>query len=329
MSLIHLDRNEYFFQHHPKIIEIFSNFNILDISCYASLQEQDYLLKEIANNSNLTNLEQITLFHGAEDALIKILTWLRKDHQTIIMEDFSWNNYEFIINSLGYQKIKIPNSFTHKDIEVNQHIFIEELKNLTKAVVLLTIPNNPTGYHASIENLLELIASFPQHIFILDLVYSDLFSKQYQLFYSLYNVISIGSFSKLFGMPGLRVGYAIGTVPHAFKLKLGIQRHNVRACLNALEIKEWYLSNRKEMLTYAEKFAQKSFKYLNIFHSSAPFILIEILENKINQNIFHEAEQLSGVKPKYFHHNGKSYLRFGLGPTEIYEKIEIYLDCFK
>ncbi|WGL60375.1 pyridoxal phosphate-dependent aminotransferase [Pigmentibacter sp. JX0631] len=329
MSHIHLDRNEYFFQHHPKIIEIFSNFNILDISCYASLQEQGYLLKEIAKNSNLSNLDQITLFHGAEDALIKILTWLRKDRQTILMEDFSWNNYEFIINSLGYQKIKIPNSFTQKDIEVNQQIFIKELTNISEAVVLLTVPNNPTGYHASIDNLLELIARFPQHIFILDLVYSDLFSSQYHSFYTSNNVISIGSFSKLFGMPGLRVGYAVGTVPHAFKLKLGIQRHNVRACLNALEIKHWYLSNRKEMLTYAAKFAEKTFKHLNVFHSSAPFILIEILEAKINQNIFQEAEQLSCVKPKYFNHNGKSYIRFGLGPKEICEKIEIYLGCFK
>lgn len=325
LSVIHLDRNEYFFDHHPKIREIFLNFNILDISCYATFTEQENLTFEIAKIFNLENLSKVTLFHGAEDALIKILSWFRKSYNLIIMEDFCWNNYEYICNSFEYKIEKVTNVNRDKEVTLDLDFLQLSLIKKTPCLVLLTLPNNPTGHLIPIMQLKEIIIAFPQHVFILDIVYSDMFCNEFLQICSLENVIIIGSFSKLFGLPGLRVGYAVGMLPEAFKLKLGIQKQNILACLRALNYKEYYLQQRKQMLEYAMNLTLMPLIHLAIYRTSAPFILIEIKDTDINQSIFSEIEFLSGVKPKYFAHAGKNFMRFSLGPYSIFKKIEKYL----
>ncbi len=325
LSVIHLDRNEYFFDHHPKILEIFFNFNILDISCYAPYSEQENLANEIAKISNVVNLSNVTLFHGAEDALIKILAWFRKDYNSVLMEDFCWNNYESICNSFAYQIEKIENIVCDKEIKADLDFLYFSLKKQHSSIVLLNLPNNPTGQIIPILQLKEIILAFPKHLFILDIVYSEMFTPDFFQINTLENVIVIGSFSKLFGLPALRVGFALGILPVAFKLKLGIHRQNILACLGVLNYKDYYLNNRKQMLEYAAKLATLSFNHLNIFQTSAPFILIQIKNSDINHSIFAEIETLAGVKPKYFSHAGKKFIRFSLGPYAIVKKIENYL----
>lgn len=96
---------------------------------------------------------------------------------------------------------------------------LDELdKKVTKKTKLIAIcnPNNPTGYILS-ESEMEKIVSIASRVgawILADEVYSGserLLERQTTSFYGRYDkVIAVGSMSKAYGLPGLRIGWAVG-----------------------------------------------------------------------------------------------------------------------
>ncbi len=90
---------------------------------------------------------------------------------------------------------------------------LRELQALlpTAAVVVLTSPNNPTGLCATTAELLTLITAAPQTLFVVDLAYVE-FARHdpTPALLQLPNVVVVRTFSKAYGLAGLRVGYALG-----------------------------------------------------------------------------------------------------------------------
>ncbi|MFI3278320.1 MAG: histidinol-phosphate transaminase [Rikenellaceae bacterium] len=83
-----------------------------------------------------------------------------------------------------------------------------QLDNYTS--VWLCAPNNPDGFRVSNEQIEELVRSYPRCYFILDRAYNDLsmdYAKERLTIYD--NLITINSFTKSYGIPGLRLGYIV------------------------------------------------------------------------------------------------------------------------
>lgn len=93
--------------------------------------------------------------------------------------------------------------------------FISSLSTIPKdsQLVWLCNPNNPTGNTILKEKLIKTARSNPGKVFIVDQAYAD-----YTLMETLSareavsagNIILLGSMTKRFAIPGLRIGYAIG-----------------------------------------------------------------------------------------------------------------------
>ena len=78
-------------------------------------------------------------------------------------------------------------------------------------VAFLCTPNNPTGAVIANEDVRALARSFPQTIFIVDEALANpLEDGAAALARSEPNVVVLRTFSKAFGLAGLRVGYALG-----------------------------------------------------------------------------------------------------------------------
>ncbi|MCM1028949.1 MAG: aminotransferase class I/II-fold pyridoxal phosphate-dependent enzyme [Pseudoflavonifractor sp.] len=83
-------------------------------------------------------------------------------------------------------------------------------------------PNNPTGTVMPRQTLLRVAAARPSTLFVIDQAYAD-----YTLLPTLTpldaiqagNIILLGSLTKRFAVPGLRIGYAIGATPLMARLK--------------------------------------------------------------------------------------------------------------
>ncbi|MCA9542830.1 MAG: aminotransferase class I/II-fold pyridoxal phosphate-dependent enzyme [Myxococcales bacterium] len=81
-------------------------------------------------------------------------------------------------------------------------------------LVAMVSPNNPTGQVASAEQLQALSAALPHGVVLLDHAYVEFAEHDLTaLALSLPNVVVVRTFSKAWGLAGLRVGYAIGPAP--------------------------------------------------------------------------------------------------------------------
>ena len=321
-NLIHLNRNEYFFPHPPEVIRALkSPYEENFISHYAKPYELENLKLAIAQKYNVDK-NSLLLGHGAEDIFVKILSWFRKEIHSVVMEDFSWTNYHHIAEGFQYKVSTIPVLETDTFFAFNTLGFYDKLSEVSQSIIFVTCPNNPTGHGIDLSEFYGLASAFPQHIFILDSVYNEVCSENYASLFSLSNVILVGSFSKFFGMPGLRLGYAIGSLPKAFQLNLGLQPSTISAAMAALKNIDAYEQNRNYMLTFAKNLLRKDYKNVQIYPTQAPFFLAKIKNNRVQ---FEEIEQATGILPKYIHRENEIFIRFGLGPKMICEKIENYL----
>ncbi len=83
--------------------------------------------------------------------------------------------------------------------------------NEATAMVAVVSPNNPTGAIASLEDLQRVAAAAPQAVVVLDHAYAEFADEDLtRAALGLPNVVVLRTFSKAWGLAGLRVGYAIG-----------------------------------------------------------------------------------------------------------------------
>ncbi len=76
-------------------------------------------------------------------------------------------------------------------------------------LVIIATPNNPTGRTVDRDTLLALCRDFPQSIFLIDEAFIDFQEGAQTLDDKAANILTLNSMTKFYGVPGLRIGYAI------------------------------------------------------------------------------------------------------------------------
>lgn len=151
-----------------------------------------------------------------------------------------------------YDRLVMLNGGTVRNIPLAEHTFAPDVDAVLAAVnektriVLVCNPNNPTGTVMPKSQMDKLVHNMPDHVlivadevyfhFVTDPDYPD--SIQYVL--DGYNVAIIHTFSKGYGMAGLRIGYgitlpALSTYVHKFYRGFHLNRLQIAAAIVALD----------------------------------------------------------------------------------------------
>jgi histidinol-phosphate aminotransferase len=325
-EILALNRNENFFPHHPAVVRALAQ-SADSASRYAPKELQAKLHNSLADYLNILP-HTLALGHGGEDLLVKILAWLRKERSQLVRLGFSWHTYVEIAEGLGYSVHTVPHAESPTTFSTPAEVFSNHLSQLKNpSVVILTTPNNPTGHATHPEVIHKLATRFPMHTFLVDVVYDIPRSQHLPAAIMHSNVILIGSFSKFFGLPGIRLGYAIGqNLPKALQLALGFSESTLNAGLAALSHAPYYQSNRDEMLAFAKHLAARSFSGLRVFETTASLVLVEIENPCISADLLEKAALETQVRPKVFSEGSKRFLRWGLGPSAVNQRIEKFME---
>ena len=127
--------------------------------------------------------------------------------------------------------------------------------------VFLCNPNNPTGVHIAAAELKNLCEKYPDIRFIIDESYLPFIEQsetQSMLNSGLENVIVLLSISKIFAIPGLRIGFVVAATELIRKFK----RHLLPWSVNSLaEDAVDYLTSHKSA---TRKFIKRTRKYLEV-----------------------------------------------------------------
>lgn len=336
-TVLRLNRNEYFFQHPEAVTELLAAGDPSKGRQYTPASVMHRFQAELENALGLAQPQgsqaSLCLFHGAEDALLKLLLWKSPHVGGLVLPHFSWSNYTALAEGLSIKTETFP-------VTESEHAFSSNLGALhgllsqanSPRLVLLATPNNPTGHALNLEEAGTLARRHPAHTFVLDAVYESLPSTVFTLPLAHENVFVLGSLSKFFGLPGLRIGFGVGRFPKAFQLALGFNPAALQVAQTALACRAEYQENwhtmrqeaRALFSTWEHSPAQK--RAFSLFETQASFFLVR-LHQPLSDVEFSSIVEETGALPKTFEHEGQPYLRFGLGPKPVCARIANFLDA--
>lgn len=165
------------------------------------------LRQELAARYGLP-VEDLICGNGSEELLDVIARCFVRAGDEIIISQYGYIQFSIIANRLGARLVQAP----EKDFTTQVDHVLSAVSDNTK-LVLLANPNNPTGTMVPHEELARLAQCLPGHVvLVLDLAYGEFVSADYcagvhELALAHENVLVTRTFSKVYGLAGLRVGW--------------------------------------------------------------------------------------------------------------------------
>lgn len=156
--------------------------------------------------SDYTNVrpDQLMVTNGSDDALHLICSTFLDQNDEVVVPVPTYNHFVVFAQSKGaiVRPVLAENPF-EKNIDG-----IRAAMTADTRVLYLVSPNNPTGLVADREDVAALCRDFPKTLVVLDEAYFE-FSQStgIDLVNQFPNLIVTRTFSKAFGLAGLRVGY--------------------------------------------------------------------------------------------------------------------------
>jgi len=241
------------------------------------------LRSKIANKLQVLP-EQIIVTNGG-DELIKLIseTFLEPGDEVVVPEP-TFGEYEFGGNLMGAAVISVP---LKENYEYEVEALLRAVTERTK-ILYLCSPNNPTGTILSRSQLQQILDFLPKHtLVVLDTAYSDyVSSSEYtdgvEFVKAGYPLIMLKTFSKVYGLAGIRVGYGVASqeiVNSILKVKEPFNVNALAQIAAAAAIEDDDHVTRSAQLVKQERqrlygvFQELGLRYIE---SSSNFILLEL-----------------------------------------------------
>lgn len=154
----------------------------------------------------------IVLGNGSDDIIALLASVLLRPADEVILPQPSFLFYEIALRSMGARPVWVPLKSFNTDLAG----MIEKISPKTR-MIFLNVPHNPAGTIISKSDFEDFIAQIPSQIVtVLDEAYIEFVKEpdcanSFEFLYSDKAIVGMRTFSKAFGLAGLRVGY--GAMP--------------------------------------------------------------------------------------------------------------------
>ncbi|MBE9562337.1 MAG: histidinol-phosphate transaminase [Proteobacteria bacterium] len=170
-----------------------------------------FALKQSLSKKLQVKTNSITLGNGSDDLLELVARAFATNEDAILFSEHSFIVYSLVTQAIGATAIVVPTKNWGCDLE----LMIQKITTNTK-VIFIANPNNPTGTWVTKFELQIFLEKVPNHIVIvMDEAYYE-YARENQDYpnslewLSKYpNLIITRTFSKAYGLAGLRIGYSI------------------------------------------------------------------------------------------------------------------------
>ena len=288
------------------------------------------LLKRYGNSE--LSINNIFLGHGAFNILERIIHKMINPNKMLgVGPQFNEIPSEF--TSTGGQYFSLP--LIENDFKLNK-LYIMLRKNLYD-ILYIDNPNNPTGYVFDMEYITNLIQICDETgtILVIDEAYGNFLNNNtsaIQLVNKYNNIIVVRSFSKGFGLEGIRSGYMftsnkIAKIYKEIDVPFEPSSISIRLSLLALSDKK-SLETLKKNTFYIKQYLINELPQYNIYIlPTHPYVPIFVAYSK-NKNIYNYLQSINiqTINGEYFKNTYSkfdySYARIHI-PSSIYEAKQI------
>jgi len=234
--------------------------------------------------------ENIIIGAGSDQVLEFISRALLNENESVLMSAVTFAMYEIYAKQMGAKIIRTP-SWEHKFDE-----FIEAYRTHKPKIVYICTPNNPTGDATSKEEVLRIIEAIdPETLVVVDGAYME-YAAAKDADYAITpkdligyeHVIYLGTFSKAYGLGGMRVGYGIAQavlIQELYKMRppFNITTLSLAAAIEAAKDETFVAESitlHQEELTRYEAFAKAhGFGYIESYTNFITYLFPETMDS--------------------------------------------------
>ena len=237
-----------------------------------------YLKNKIAESLKLMPSEIVT-GNGSDELIDIIIKAFVEDDENIVTADVTFLEYKIIAKTAGREVITAPLKYFKFDLAALN----KKINNKTKVVFIA----NPTGTYCNRKEINDFLSGLPENcLLVLDEAYDTFIDvKDFPDSLNLFrknNMIILRTFSKAYGLAGLRVGYAVANSEIASYMERARQPFNVNllaqvGAIAALDDKVFLRKSRKLVLE-GKKYLYSALHSLGLAYvpSVSNFILIDV-----------------------------------------------------
>jgi histidinol-phosphate aminotransferase len=245
---------------------------------------QSYYLRHAIAEHLGVQPEQVAVGNGADGVIVQICLGYLDEGSEVIVSRSSFPVYDIYTHVMRATLIKTPLKEYGLDLEAMARAITDRTR-----LVFVCNPNNPTGMILTTGEVEVLMERVPDHVLVVfDEAYYELVDSDDYPDTLRYvregrdNVMAMRTFSKVYGLAGLRLGYAIGTpevlaplnrVKEPFAVNLLAQVAGIAALEDGEFLKRSVQANHEGRLFLYREFDRLGLGYLE---SHANFILVEI-----------------------------------------------------
>ena len=168
-------------------------------------------LRDALSRLYQVDAERIVITHGSVMGLQQLISAVAGPGDEVVYAWRSFEAYPLLTQLAGAASVQVP---LRGDAGHDLDAMVEAITENTKVVIVCS-PNNPTGTIITQEEFDAFVARVPEHVLILlDEAYIEFVQQPTvdgiaaQADHE--NVVTLRTFSKAYGLAGLRVGYALG-----------------------------------------------------------------------------------------------------------------------
>ena len=317
-----------------KVIKLASNENPLGPSPYVQKAIQaaipgisrypdgnGFILKKALAEKHNVESSMITLGNGSNDILELIARTFVTSSQSVVYSEYAFAVYQLSTQAIGAQHLVTPAKDWGHDLTAMSRMLQDNTR-----LIFVANPNNPTGTWVDEQSLKTFLDTVPDNILVtVDEAYLEYmgdypdYPNTLEWLSDYSNLIVTRTFSKAYGLAGLRVGYAVSHPQIAELMNRVRQPFNVNslalvAATAALEDKEYLIESAKlnqqgmKQLTHA--FDRMGLDYIP---SVGNFITVQVGQAmQVYENLLRKGVIVRPVN----NYNMPKHLRMSIGTEE-------------
>ena len=298
-KIIKLSANESALGVSPMAKKIISN-KIVNFFRYPDGNSKD--LKNQISKKFKCDVKKIICGAGSDEVIQMLCQLFIKPNDEVIVPQFSFLMYRIYSKILGAKVIFAKE--TNFKISV-----LNILKNVTKKtkIVFLANPNNPTGTYLNKFELVLLRKKLRKNILlVVDDAYTEYMKKSdyksgLDLFRNKQNVFILRTFSKIYGLASLRIGWGYGSKKiiralNVIKPPFNVNEVAQKAAIESLKDSKFISRSIKHNIFYGAKIKNFLNRYkISSNEITTNFLLLNFSKCKLKAKYFHEKLKAKGI----------------------------------
>ena len=247
-----------------------------------------YLKERLAKKFGLA-ANNFILGNGSDELIDVVMKTLLEPDENIVTSETTFLEYEIIAQVLDRQVKKAPLRYFKYDLGAMLRLVDKNTK-----LVFIANPNNPTGTYVTKYEFEDFLKALPKKVVVvLDEAYDtfidvDDYPDSLSYLKRKENVLILRTFSKAYGLAGLRLGYCIAPAELAAYLERTRQPFNVNllaqiAGLAALDDRD-FLKRTRSLTLAGKNFLYQGLLKLGLVYvpSVANFILVDVKRSGVD-----------------------------------------------